>query len=548
MTPLRLALFLLVLTPSAAAQLRNPAAGNFELDHHTRIADPKLPGGGAHYALHLSAGSGTAQATMEVLQGGSLLVQPWSGVLTETAITLTGWDGRDAQGDWCPTGSYMVRFSAPGISTLDLPLDLVRLGVTEMEANDSPAGDDEFPMVYFRKAGAYGYYATPQIHEYANLAPAGEISDLDQDDGQPRPVVAVHLDTAEPVLDGAGGYETATYNYPLAYVKETSPRLELRWGAGGTTSQGQAMSVGYPVAGHDLRAVVRAGGTRFASGPITPGGLTTFDLDPLPGDVRRTDLNLEVRWQYSASGSGVWLDVPGRRVIPLRVYTLLGPPLWKAGVNGIRYAGPWVEVAEYVATWKELLAMPTYGPRVLTALFVQGFFGQNGAVVAPIEGVLYDCGPLGGDGGATHYFDEGGDRMELSRLLHAHDKGVYVNCTDNMGATTTMLSMLGASNVRPLRLGSMNLKAIWGIGAPEYTTNLWGAGSHSFSYHHIVTDDDGVTVTDTCMQLDEDGSPGSTPGYPGWNHHRKWKGPEGYNKLSSYNGVGQTLETLPGLK
>ena len=83
------------------------------------------------------------------------------------------------------------------------------------------------------------------------------------------------------------------------------------------------MSAGYPVAGYDLRAVVRAGGARFASGPITPGGLTTFDLDPLPENVRRMDLGLEVRWQYSASGSGAWLDVPGLTVIPLRIYTLL---------------------------------------------------------------------------------------------------------------------------------------------------------------------------------------------------------------------------------
>ena len=66
---------------------------------------------------------------------------------------------------------------------------------------------------------------------------------------------------------------------------------------------------------------------------------------------------------------------------------------------------------------------------------------------------------------------------------------------------------------------------------------------------YIVTDDDAVTVTDTCMQLDEDGTPGSTPGFPGWNHHRKWKGVlAGYNSLSSYNNPGKTVQTLPGIK
>jgi hypothetical protein len=115
-----------------------------------------------------------------------------------------------------------------------------------------------------------------------------------------------------------------------------------------------------------------------------------------------------------------------------------------------------------------------------------------------------------------------------------------------MGATTTMLSMLGISNVRPLRLGPMTLKAIWGIGSPAYTTALWGT-SHGFSYHHIVTRTDGVDVIDTCMQLDEDGTPTATPGIPGWNHDRLWAGPGGYNDLSAYNPVTKTLENLPGL-
>jgi hypothetical protein len=116
-----------------------------------------------------------------------------------------------------------------------------------------------------------------------------------------------------------------------------------------------------------------------------------------------------------------------------------------------------------------------------------------------------------------------------------------------MGATTTMLAMMGVDGMRPVRLGGMTLKAIWGIGAPDYTTSLWG-GSHGFSYHHIVTDDGAVTVSDTCMQLDEDGDPGSTPGIPGWNHHRVWDGPGGYDDLSSYNHTSRTLEDLPGVQ
>ena len=109
-----------------------------------------------------------------------------------------------------------------------------------------------------------------------------------------------------------------------------------------------------------------------------------------------------------------------------------------------------------------------------------------------------------------------GYTMRLARLLNGHALGVYFNCSDNMGATTTMLSMMGIDNVQALRLGPMTLNAIWGIGAPAYTTDLWGPGSNSFSYHHIVTRDAGTTVIDSCLQVDEDGTPGSTPGVPGW--------------------------------
>ena len=86
---------------------------------------------------------------------------------------------------------------------------------------------------------------------------------------------------------------------------------------------------------------------------------------------------------------------------------------------------------------------------------------------------------------------------------------------------------------------------IWGIGCPDYTLNLWGSG-HSFSYHHIMTRDQAVHVSDACMWLDEDGDPDSLPGRPGYNHDRPWDGfTSGYNQLSSTNNVTKTLNPLP---
>lgn len=546
-TPFLALLGAAVLTIGAAeAQTRQPALRRFVAESATRIADPKLEGGAPEFALRLGAGVPPTVATVTVVQNGVVLDEVWTGTLSDGATQVIAWDGRDDQGDRCPTGRYDVRVTAVGVTPLELPLDLVRLGVTEIEAQDSPAGDDEFPMVYFRKGSTYAYYATPAIHEYANLASPGEISDLDQDDGEPRPVVAVHTATDSPVLDGAN-YETDTHNYPLAYAMGASPRLELTFGAEGTTSDGAPMPAGFPVAGFDLRAVVSDETGAVSTGPLVAGGTALIDLGALPAEVGRTERELALRWQAAPAGTDDWADVPGEQRIPLRFYTLLGPPVWESGASGTRYAGPWVEVVEFVSTWKDTLGLPTHDVTALTEVFVQGFFGQNGGLPAAIEGVIYDCYPMGGDGGATHYFSWGSWRMDLSRLLNAHASGVFVNCTDNMGAETTMLGMLGVPNMRPVQLGEMNLQAIWGIGTPAYTTNLWGSG-HGFSYHHIVTDDDAVTVSDTCMQLDEDGMPESTPGIPGWNHHRVWKGANGYRQLSCTNAPGKQLQALPGIQ
>ena len=530
----------------ASAQTRQPQQRQFVVEHVTEVADPKLDGGHAELSIRLASGLAPVDTRISVWSQGSPVDEVWTGLLSSTTAQEITWDGLDASGQRCPTGSYEFRAQAIGVTPSTSGFEVVRLGVCELEANDSPAGDDEFQMVYFRKGG-YSLYATPAIHEYVNLAPPGEVSDLDLDDGSPRPTVAVHEKTHKPKLDANGDYEQYNYNYPLAYVMGSSPRLELTFGDEGTTAQGDAMPAGYPVAGLDIRALVSDGSVEVATDPIGAGDKVLVDLSPLPGEVGRTDLELTVRWEFAEAGTDTWSPVPGAQALPLRFYTLLGPPQWKDGASGTAYAGPWVEVAQYVADWKQALALPTHDAASLTEVFVKGFFGQTGGIPEAIEGVVYDCYPMGGDGGATHYFNWGTWDMGLSQLLWGHDNGKFVNCTDNMGAATTMLSMMGVENMRSIRLGSMSLNAIWGIGTPDYTTNLWGGGSHGFSYHHIISTTEGVTVSDTCMQLDEDGTPGSTPGFPGWNHQRVWKGTSGYNQLSCTNKPGRQTEPLPGI-
>jgi len=530
------------------AQQSQPASPlpHLVIERASRVADPKLAGGGAELAFRLAPSGTSAGAVAEVLKDGLLVETLWSGTLSAGAPMTLVWDGRDANGSRCDTGAYQLRVSASGMPPVQRPLQLVRLGITEIEAQDGALpGVDEFQMVYFMKAGAYAFYATPAVHEYRNAGPAGALSDLDQDDGEPRPAVAVHTGTAEPVLEG-GQYATDAFNYPLAYALGARPRLELTFGQGSTSAAGQARDAGFPFAGHELRVRCDEGTLDPAQEIVLPGGQARVDFLPLPREVGRHERVLTFRYECRRSG-GAWEPILGTESIPLRLYTLLGAPRFAAGANGTQYVGPWVEVVEHFATWKDTLGLPSGDAGQVTEVFVKGFFGQNGGLTRAIEGVVYDAYPLGGDGGATHYHNFTSGNMRLSRLLNGHALGKFVNCSDNMSATTTMLSMLGVPNMRPVRLGSMTLRAIWGIGSPGYTLDLWG-GSHAFSYHHIVTDDDAATVSDTCMQLDEDGDSLSLPGTPGWNVRRPWNGTNSYKQLSATNNVTKRLESLPGLQ
>jgi hypothetical protein len=532
-----------------AAQGQTQHNGSLVSDGHTRIADPKLAGGGATATFHLATPGVSFAAKADVVGPLGTLKTVWTGTLTGGAApTTVAWDGTDAAGKYVPTGSYTLRVGPAAGSGphLTLPISVVRLGVTEIEFQDSGA-DDEWQMVYFKKGTTDGvFFATPAVHEYLNTKSPGQVSDLDRDDGSPRPPVPVHTQTDVPVMDGSE-YELERYNYPASYIRGASPRLELTLGNGGTTATGLPMSAGYPVAGLDLRLVADfGGGLTDVTGPVSPGGTAVVDAPALSPEVGRYSLSVTYRWQYKATGAASWSDVLGSASTSHRIYTLLSAPKFVAGASGTQYAGPWVEVAEDFATWKSGLGLGTATDSGVVQTFVKGFFGQVPGVPTSIEGMIYDAYPLGGDGGATHYFQSFPAAMDLSALLNAHAKGTYMNCTDCMGATTTMLSMLGVANVQPLRLGPMTLKAIWGIGSPGYTTALWGT-SHSFSYHHIVTRSAGVDVIDTCMQLDEDGTPGATPGIPGWITDRPWAGAGGYNDLSAYNPVTKSLETLPGL-
>ncbi|HKE01239.1 MAG TPA: hypothetical protein VKE69_09535 [Planctomycetota bacterium] len=542
-----------LLATAAAAQSSAPlaSANRFAVVNAgtPRVADPKLAGGSIPVRYRLEGPAATASVVIEIFRGIDPVATLYGGTeAIGSAIHEHVWDGKWTDGKFADPGAYVVRVSATPTggaeAHADLALSLVRLGITEIAAQSSGSTTNEWPLVYYKKGGAYGFFATPQIHEYLNVADAGQVSDLDLDDGSARPPVPVHLDLASPPLEGTI-YEDDAYNFPLCYAASSQPALQVRFGSTGTSMLlNGSIGAGFPVDGVDLRVVASDGaGDWTPSGPIAAGDSATITGPALPGSVARTDRTVVFRWQWK-EGSSAWRDVPGSLPIALRFYTVLGTPLFAPGATGTAHAGPWVEVVDTMVSWSQALGVDPSDEAHLVEVGIRGFFGQTGSLTTAIKGVCYDCPSMGGDGGANHYFNAGTKYVALSKLLNAHASGKYVNCSDVASSTSSMLSMLGVANLHMLRLGAMSLNAIWGIGTPGYTVNLWGTG-HSFSYHHIVTRDGGTNVSDACMWVDEDGSPGSLPGTPGINVDRPWTS---YMPLAATNSVTKTLDILPKLQ
>ncbi|MEW6745527.1 MAG: hypothetical protein AB1486_22470 [Planctomycetota bacterium] len=550
-----------LLPERAAAQTVQQAARRFlRPDQCTRIADPKLDGSRVDISYYLSTLHPSYWVTISLHNDTSLIHTIFSGQeFPSTQPILHTWNGRDNEGRFFDPGSYTILVKATAgpvipvtgwIDTIRYDLSIVRLGITEIEAQPS-VDVNEWQMVYFMKGTKYVYYATPAIHEYLSIAEQGEISDLDLDNGEPRPPVPVHTATDSPALEsGPGGlsYEDDAYNYPVCYVRGAAPQFEATFGATCTSRAGNAIGCGYPVPGFEIRCCVSEGSGDWASdnAGIVPGGTATFLGPLLPNTVTRTDKELAWSWQYRPTESETdWVPIPGQFTTSHIIYGNYATPFWASGASGTQYTGPWVEVADYFTKWQVALGIIPDTAEAVVECLMKGYFGQNGSLADAIEGVIYDCYPMGGDGGACHYYLYYQHVTQLAKLLNAHANGIYVNCSDVASTSSVMLGMLGIEQVQMVHLGYMSLKAIWGIGCPDYTLDLWGSGSHAFGYHHIVTRDAAVHVSDCCMWVDEDGDPGNLPGTPGYNHDRPWPN---YEDLAAWNNVTKYLDPLPEIQ
>jgi hypothetical protein len=561
------ALFATLLAPAAFPLQAKPGSrgrsGSLHPVDCTRVADPKLAGGGVEISYLLDPSSAPYDVQIVAISnatGAVVATIAHEAQFGSTSPKTRFWSGRDPSGRFVDPGSYTIRVTARNGVTIsrkvEYPVDVVRLGIESIAAQSSASSSaNEWQTVYFRKNSRYVFYATPSTHEFLSAAEKGEISDLDLDDGSPRPAPPVHAKTDEPLLElgqlGTGyKFEDDWYNYPLCYLAGAEPRFDVTFGSTCTLAGGTQGTAGYPVAGLEIRCIGsdEAGEWSSSTTSLVPGGIAAFEGPALPAEATRTERTITWRFECRPTGAADWSPVPGSFATTHRIYTILDQPYFAAGASGTQYAGPWVEVLEYLYTFATALSIRCDTDEAVVEALIKGFFGQNGSLTTAIEDVHYDCPSEGGDGGATHYFDWGRWVCRLSHLLNAHADGKFVNCTDCATCTSVMLSMLGIADLELDRLGSMTLRAIWGIGTDDYTLDLWSNGGgpgHGFSYHHIITRDGGEAISDACLWVDEDGNPDKLPGSPGYNHDRDW---DNYESLLAKGNVNWFTELLPEIE
>ncbi len=525
---IRAALTLAVLIPTSSLSGANVVQLS---DDTTRVADPKLPGGGASISFKLMQ-NGNANVIVEVLDESGRVVATVSqqAIHGQNEQINLFWDGRNETGDFVDLGVYSIRIreAAGQFAAVQYKLHVIRLGIVEVAALESVRGNDEFQMVYFMQGDEFRFFLTPSTHEFSLGAGANSVSDLDLDNGDPRPIPPIHEATNRPVMDGSG-LATAGYNYPLCYQRDATPRLRITMGKSATSASGVSSQTVFPAGGHEIRLQAGLGTAVLSTSPPIGGNrMVVIDGPRLPTSVTRIDHQIGFSWQYHVPETGRWVTIPGSLLIPLRFYTVLRGPQFEGERNGNQYKGPWVEVADHFFDWSRMAQQPIQDDHDLIFAFVKGFFGQSTHATQPFENIAYDP--------QTEFAKNG--TLDLSRLLNGDGNVRFANCVDVMATTLAMLSMMGAENLKGFATGGMDLRAVRAIGTPNYSLDLFGiAHSHSFDVHCVVSADNGATIIDACLQVDEDGNPDALPGMPGWNIKREFAGPQGYDILSSSNGL-----------
>lgn len=434
------------------------------------------------------------------------------------------WDGTDVEGGLVTPGPLTlvaVVFrpgDAAGSARLDVPLEVMRLGVAAVDLAPAREADEEaapgearsarVPLLYRKTDGERrGWHWMGTDERPWQRRPDDDegpgATALSLADGTTRPAPPPWDDLESPPLDPGdpAGIEDDTYNIPTAWVagSRIAATATLAMGDGGTG----------PSARVKIRLAPPAG-TSIAKGSaaiVAPAGRVTVvtDASPIPA-VERVDLALD--WRFEVAGAdGTWVPMPGAARTTHRLYGLVAEPVF-AG-DGVPYA-PWVDVVDTVAGW---VAGATADPMAVAGAIVDGVYFGKGLVYDRERGAdAYISFPGGWEGAV----------VDLSRFQDLAN-GTTVNCSDNAGIVGAYGNMMGIDLryqiVRRNLIYSFSLHPTRPIGTDAFAASPFESGRAAFRFHAITElppVDAGLPVLerpvfDSTLAVDGDDDPAGAP-------------------------------------
>lgn len=450
------------------------------------VIDPKLSG---DPALSLALTLGEAGVSCET----STRVENEIGQVATlgSGVALT-WDGRDDDGLAFDPGLARATASCDGEDVASLDLHVLRVGVLTVDFTAGPDSGN-VPLAWHKRTLLdREVSALPEVvPEYiGHVADAYTLSLLDGEDGSPRVGPEPWPDAALPPWGELEPGEVAQ-SAPAAYVAGTRPGLSVT-GAFTAVSQRSHTAVAANPEGLPLRLTLDGYSPDDGEGAWVEGSALTLRADEaLAGTLGREQLTLSWRWQVQVDGA--WQDLPGLQETRHDLWRLAGPTALRDGTTlGFAPAITWVGALAELED--DLEAVPAEPDLVLDA--IRDHLNQD-------RWLVYNPND-------ASYSSYSGSYITWDYIWS--DLGIWLDRTQGIELYCHSVSCLLSV-----------LSGHWGVEAPQqvlgigFNTNYTrAAGTESwqkwsFNSHSVVSPDDGQTIWDASIDLDGDGSPGSSP-------------------------------------
>ncbi|GAB4194652.1 MAG: hypothetical protein OHK0013_00080 [Sandaracinaceae bacterium] len=460
-------------------------------------ADPLLPGFDGWPIVFDVRRTGAQQHCRAELRRGGNVLRAVVGELTGTRCVVT-WDGLGAGGTRITPGPIEVEgqlLDRDGtvLARAREAIEVVRLGIERIELSGEEGARQ--PLLYRAMGGRRdGWFEIPASYVPFQMRPDARetgASALELADGTPRAIPMPHDGLLSPPLEASGAVEDDTYNVPTAWVagSRIDYAVTLSADLAGVEGGGAPTTT-------EVRVMPPAG--LSASGDVTfrDGAVLRFGGAPVTA-VDRYDLAHDFGFEARRPG-GEWQPVPGAFSVTLRMYGLVGAPVFARTTIPHR---PWVDVVDTVTRWVGGASMDQAG---VGAAIVRGVYLESG--------LRYDT--RSGASSYTDYLSGWSGSVFDAQAFQDRRYGSVINCSDAASIVSVYANMVGLDfRYRILThrtADGFRLNYLQGIGSPEFRFSPFDSGRNYFRYHAIVNSRD-VRTWDATLAVDGDGTPSAPP-------------------------------------